>query len=306
MKKPTVNAGDVFTAKLADGRYTAVRVLRTRGKSSLVSTSPYLKRKPPSLSDPLLRKTMIQRRFFYKGERARVWLEGTPPKNFQLVGNIPLSKAEAKARCDVFGSKWDKSTGNEALLEWRWLHDRQAFRLEALKEQQEEKRLSARAPKPKKMMDLHAFWSIIDLLDWKNQGDDDAVLAPAIQALAARATTDIRRFEERLAFLLYRLDTSAHARNLRESSVIPGQDYISADGFLYARCAVVASGRKCYESILKNPKKMPQDTEFEALLSLASEAYESRTGDGFDYTTGCDYESFSNAAGWKQEKQKKH
>jgi hypothetical protein len=44
---------------------------------------------------------------------------------------------------------------------------------------------------------------------------------------------------------------------------------------------------------------MPKDTEFEALLGIASLAFEAKTGESLDYETGCSYETFSNPAGWK-------
>ena len=72
---------------------------------------------------------------------------------------------------------------------------------------------------------------IIDLLDWTHEGKDKKVLAPAIKALSAKSKTEICMFEERLAFLLYRLDTRAHASNMGEYSYDPESDYVSADQF---------------------------------------------------------------------------
>jgi hypothetical protein len=289
--------GDIFTTKLPDGRYTAVRVLRTRGQSSLLSTTPYLARKRPALTDPLLRKVLHQRRAFFRGDAARVWLDGQPPKSFTLLGNLPLTPAESKTKCETFGSNWNKSTGNEAYLEWRWLKDRPAFQAESRREEREEELALRKPAKPKKMIDEKVFWSIINLLDQKSQRDDDKVLAPAIQALAARPKSDIAHFEERLAYLLYQLDTRAHAAHTCDDPAHP--DHISADAFLYARCAVVASGKRLYQSVLKHPSKMPKDTEFEPLLSLASEAHEQKTGQDLTHTPACSYESFSNPTGWK-------
>jgi hypothetical protein len=143
-----------------------------------------------------------------------------------------------------------------------------------------------------------AFWSIIEQLDWKHEGDDEKVLAPAVKALASQSQTEICRFEERLAFLLYQLDTKAHASNIGEGSYKPDSEHMSADGFLYARCVAVANGQKFYESVLRDPTKMPKDMEFESLLGLASAAYQLKTGEDFDYSTGCSCESFSNPAGW--------
>jgi hypothetical protein len=76
---------------------------------------------------------------------------------------------------------------------------------------------------------------------------------------------------------------------------------VFADGFLYARCVVVANGKEFYEAVLKDPSKFPKNMEFESLLGLASGAYELKTGKEFEYSTGCSYESFSNPAGWREE-----
>lgn len=95
------------------------------------------------------------------------------------------------------------------------------------------------------------------------------------------------------------MDTKAHASNIGEDSYDPKSDYVSADGFLYARCVVVANGREFYRAALEDPAKMPKNLEFESLLNLAPRAYELKTGEDFEYSTGCSYESFSNAAGWR-------
>jgi hypothetical protein len=79
-------------------------------------------------------------------------------------------------------------------------------------------------------------------------------LAPAIKALAAKPKAEICRFEERFAYLLYRLDTKSHASNIGKDAYDPESDYVSADGFLYARCVVVANGREFYEAVLKDPR----------------------------------------------------
>lgn len=294
----TMKPGDVFAAKLPDGRYTAVRVVRKVGKSSLVCTTEYLGKECPNIDEPLLRKTVVQKRFFYKGEPARRWLNGKPPPSFELVGNIPPTKDEAAMECNVYSGKWSDSSGNEAFLEWRWLHDRPAFEEEVRKQQEEGERLRRAPQKPKKMMSEEKFWSIIALLDWKHQGNDEKVLAPAVKALAANTKAEIRQFEERFALLMYQLDTRSHASNIGEDAFEAESDGVSADGFVYARCVVVANGKAFYEQVLKDPTKMPKDMEFESLLGLASAAYELKTGEDFEYSTGCSYESFSNPAGW--------
>jgi hypothetical protein len=276
-------------------------VVRVVEKSALVSTSEYLGHRRPSLDDPLIRKTVVQNRGRFNNEPARMWLVGIAPESFELLGRIPPTDAENEMECNVYGGKWSTSTGREAFNEWRWLHDRAAYE-EEIRQRQHKNEHRARLPqKPKEMMSEEVFWSIIDLLDWSHEGNDELVLEPAIEALALKSKTEIRAFEERLAFLLYQLDTKAHASNIGEASYDPASDYISADEFLYARCVAVANGRAFYEAALNDPRAMPKDMEFESLLEVASAAYELKTGDDFEHATGCSYESFSNPVGWGRE-----
>lgn len=144
------------------------------------------------------------------------------------------------------------------------------------------------------------FWAIIAALDWDETGDDHAVLAPAVAMLAARPVEDIEAFSELMAGYLYALDTREHARygHLGEADPDDPDDYISADGFLYLRCVVVANGREFFDQVLADPREMPRDLEFEALLSLDREAYSTKTGEEYDFDTELSYESFSNDKGW--------
>lgn len=292
-----VRAGNVYVTQVPDGRYVAVRILRVIEKTWLVDTSEYLERDRPSLDDPRLRRSVAQNRFKYRGNFARLWLDGRPPGNFELLGCIPPTEVEAALECNVYGGKWSAFTGHEAYLEWRWLHDREALEEEYRQRVAESERRRRLPQKPRRMLDEDTFWSIIALLDWSQEGNDERVLAPAIEALTQMSTLDIRRFEERLAYLLYQIDTAAHASNsLGPDSSDPHQ--VSPDAFLYARCVVVANGREFYEAVLRDPTRMPRQLEFEPLLTIAAAAYERKTGNDFDYSTGCSYESFSNADGW--------
>jgi hypothetical protein len=138
------------------------------------------------------------------------------------------------------------------------------------------------------MMALPAFWALIAQLDWRHKRNDDKVIAPVVEALAAKSVRAIKNFQERMATLLYQLDTKAHAR----------RSGASEDGFLYSRCACVAKGRDFYKTVRASPKKMPVGLEFEALLDIAARAHERKTGRDFDYLTGCSYETGSNPKGW--------
>jgi hypothetical protein len=149
-------------------------------------------------------------------------------------------------------------------------------------------------------MTENTFWGIVELFDWDKTGDDDAVLEPACQALSALEDCEIFEFEDILAEKLYALDTRAHCRACYAGELDPddGDDYISADGFLYARCVVVANGRDFYASVVADPASMPQGMEFESLLSLPAAAFERKTGKEYEHVPRISYESFQNPAGW--------
>ncbi|MFT3686264.1 MAG: DUF4240 domain-containing protein [Phycisphaerales bacterium] len=297
MATKPLKPGDVLLTALEDGRFGAVRILRRIGASSLVATTPYIGATPPAMTDPLLKKTLRSKRFVTKNKPELTWRDGKPHPKTVLLGNIPPTKKESTLECGSYGGKWFPRVGQEVLWEWRWEHDRAGLE-EEVRREDEANTLPAPRRKPKKMMPEPKFWKIIGLLNWKKLGDDDDVLGPAVKALAAMTVADIRQFEERLASLLYTLDTHAHATNLGKDSYKGDGKHFSVDNFLYVRCCVVANGKKMYETILNNPKKMPKGVDFEPLLTLASAAYERKTGKDFDYTPGCDYEAFSNREGW--------
>src|ERR1043165_2019040 len=101
-------------------------------------------------------------------------------------------------------------------------------------------------------MNDKVFWHIISLFNWNETGDDEAVLEPACAALAAMSPDDICGFDDLLAEKLFALDTREHARACYAGELDPddGDDYISADDFLYCRCVVIANGSECYASVL--------------------------------------------------------
>jgi hypothetical protein len=143
------------------------------------------------------------------------------------------------------------------------------------------------------------FWSIIAQLDWTSTAGHEAGLAPAVGALATLGPGAITAFADRLAAKLHALDTRAHARQMGVSAYRDEDpDAFSADAFLYARCAVVVNGPAYYAQVLAEPRHMPKDVEFEALLVLPAQAYELATGDPFDHLAQPDFETFANRVGW--------
>lgn len=142
------------------------------------------------------------------------------------------------------------------------------------------------------------FWALLSLLSWDKTGDDIAVIEPVISALSEKSTEEIFAFEELLAQKLYALDTLVHAKEIGVDAYREGQ-YFSVDGFLYARCVVVANGSDVYSHILKNPKDFPKDMEFEALLSIGPMAYERKTGKQYSYVSKTSYETYANESAWQ-------
>lgn len=140
------------------------------------------------------------------------------------------------------------------------------------------------------------FWALIDQLDWSKEGDDEAVIAPVIEALVSMPLLNIYRFQDIFSEKLWLLDTQAHA----EASVDDPEGYISSDGFLYDRCCVVANGKSFYESVLNDPARWPKGSSFEALLHVAADAYKQKTGREFTYISTYNYETGSNEAGWNR------
>jgi hypothetical protein len=149
-------------------------------------------------------------------------------------------------------------------------------------------------------MDEAEFWEIIGMLDWTKSGDDSAVCRPVVTALAAKSQASIEAFEEILARNLYALDTEAHAREIGEEAYTGPGEHFSVDWFLYARCCVVANGRRTFESVLEDPRQMPKGMEFESLLEVAAEAFRTKAGKEFTFAPSVSYETFSNKAGWKE------
>jgi hypothetical protein len=140
------------------------------------------------------------------------------------------------------------------------------------------------------------FWAIVDLLDWAAE-TEIASIAPAVDALSHYTIGQIYAFQELLAQRLHLLDTPAHAQHIGDASW-SSDSYFSVDYFLYARACVVAHGKSVYKEVLETPQEMPKDCTFEALLRIASDAFEQKTGRSFYYVSSVSYETYRNEEAW--------
>jgi len=154
-----------------------------------------------------------------------------------------------------------------------------------------------RSEHEKEVLSDSEFWRIIALLDWEKTGDDEAVIAPAVDELSKLPVAFIYQFQDKLAEKLYQLDTQIHAENCGVNRW-QSDKYFSADVFLYERCCVVANGKDFYEKVLKDATQMPKDIDFEPLLYLAANAYEKQTNTSMQYAPAVSYETFSNKSAW--------
>lgn len=139
------------------------------------------------------------------------------------------------------------------------------------------------------------FWRIVDKIDWSKKGGENKI-APAVKALAKMPVAGICLFADKLSEKLFQLDTRAHANTYAANEP---NNFVSADDFLYARCAVIAEGKDYYEKVLNDPTQMPEDIVFEPLLYLADDAFEAKMNVPFNYVPTCNYETQSNKSGWQ-------
>lgn len=147
-------------------------------------------------------------------------------------------------------------------------------------------------------MERAEFWRLIGAVDRRALGcsDDEVAVQPLIDALAELDEAQIEGFEEQLAQVLYELDGEIYADNAGASGK-------SGDGFLYARCFVVASGEDAHKRVLENPTTMPRslDEWCEALLGVAARAWANKTGcdeEEWAFDASVSYETGSNSAKW--------
>jgi hypothetical protein len=147
-------------------------------------------------------------------------------------------------------------------------------------------------------MNSDEFWKLISLVDLNalESEDEEAAVAPVENALIKMDIAAIEGFYEQLSLVLYAIDGEVYADNAGDAG---GSD----DGFLYARCYVVARGKTFYEQVRQNPDHMPDSLEqwCESLLYVAPNAWADKTGNDpteWEFDSSVSFESGSNEAQW--------
>ncbi|TAD95909.1 MAG: DUF4240 domain-containing protein [Bacteroidetes bacterium] len=110
----------------------------------------------------------------------------------------------------------------------------------------------------------------------------------------------IEYFYQWLVKKLYDLDGKQYAQKF-----IDEDGDLSVDDFLYIRCHVVANGKRHYESVLENPKKIVDQT-CEELLSFPKDLYQAITGQEYEYSDEMieylkkySWETYANKEKWQ-------
>lgn len=147
------------------------------------------------------------------------------------------------------------------------------------------------------------FWDVIAAAGGSADGQSIHRIWLRLRALPEQ---EIVGFDDRLAEVLRRLDQRVIAkqkwRDVSEPRWLPRIPGISADGFLYARCAAVLQGPETVAAIVADPRRFRTrwDESAESLLFVASEAWEAVTGRTYEHQSPIDYETGSNPdGGWE-------
>ena len=147
-------------------------------------------------------------------------------------------------------------------------------------------------------MNDEEFWKLISLIDIDalDEADEETAVEKLTEKLSTKNEKEIGEFEENLSQCLYKIDGKKWCEQSGESSN-------SADGFLYARCYVVARGREFFEAVLSNPNLMPKSSDewAESLLYVAAQAWAEATGNDeadFESFASVSSETGSNKAQW--------
>jgi hypothetical protein len=161
-------------------------------------------------------------------------------------------------------------------------------------------------------MDKNVFWQLIETAKKDSGADQQVQEQVLISSLAKYAPEEIVEFECLMREYLIAADDFGI---MAAQKIIDG--YVSDDPYLYFRCWLVGQGEVVFQNALQRPDSLAtvvEDpySEFEALLYVATAAYEQRTGQqeedesypreiaaarGLDY----DFNSVTKGEDWTEE-----
>src|SRR5579871_5520527 len=120
--------GSVFLVPLEDGRFGAVRVLRTKSEGryacAFVVPSRWIGTSAVRPSDDAIRLPLLLTHHQWANKRDAAWVCTPPPASFIPVGSIEIKAADSLIAEEVYQG-WD-GFPLQILLQWRWDNDREA------------------------------------------------------------------------------------------------------------------------------------------------------------------------------------
>ena len=134
--------GSTFAVPLGNGLYSACRVVRhddTMG-FALVVGSGWVGTAVPGLDEPRLREPLILSHHSWKNVKNPFFAVDNVPDDSQFIGTIPPLSEDLKLERTVLTS-WE-SVRIQALLQWRWEHDREALVAEEAAKRAHEKEVA--------------------------------------------------------------------------------------------------------------------------------------------------------------------
>ena len=134
-------------------------------------------------------------------------------------------------------------------------------------------------------MNQAEFWQLINTAHQQAAGDPEQQETQLIEALTNCLPADIIDFERILRCYILKADDF---RIIAAQKIIQG--YVSDDPYLYFRCWLIGQGSEVYFEVLRNPDSLAEldvtedNTNFEALLYVATDAFATVTGQEEDDT----------------------
>ena len=110
---------------------------------------------------------------------------------------------------------------------------------------------------------------LIDNSDRSSSDDKDAILEPLISYLAKLGDEAIFSFDDKMAELLYALDTRKVIDRMDDDRT----NSFSVDDFLYARCVALVNGESTYQAVLNGSVKLRWDMQFRPILYVPAKAW---------------------------------
>lgn len=190
--------GTVFAASTRDGRFAVGRVLQRTfhggAQGALIAASPWLGKELPSLNLKKIQEILHLNHHKWKNKQEVFWVHDPMPSGFIILGQSDLSPRDLSISSDIL-SGW-QSVPIQALLQWRWDHDREALLLD------EERHATALAESQRQRAAVRAEFMRTLTLDflanrnwfdsWQDQDTGSSMPLHECRSLIAKLISELR------------------------------------------------------------------------------------------------------------------